>query len=98
MAEVLVIRWLAVELLESALDRWVRPLLAADGGAIEVAACSETTVTLYIRGACAGCPGFDQTRSRVIEPVVHRILGANVEVIFELTSNLSPVHAPAKRD
>lgn len=75
----------------------MRPLLAADGGAIEVAACSETKVTLYMRGACAGCPGFDHTRSRVIEPVVRKVLGPTIEVVFELTSHLAPVHAPIKR-
>jgi len=59
---------------EALLDELVRPLIEADGGNLELVSVTEDTVVVRLLGACAGCPGAPYTRSKVIEPVVQRIL------------------------
>jgi NifU-like protein len=59
----------------------LRPLVEADGGRLDLASVSDTTVVLTLRGACAGCPGLHYTRHHVLEPAVRTAVGhVRVEV------------------
>jgi Fe-S cluster biogenesis protein NfuA len=65
----------------------IEPLLGADGGGIELVAWSRDaddgiTITLRLKGACAGCPGLPYTRSRVIEPVLKRAIAEDIVLVF----------------
>ncbi len=59
------------------------PLVAADGGRLEVVERSDAKVVIRLSGACAGCPGVHYTRTHVIVPLVRKALGANVEVVVD---------------
>jgi Fe-S cluster biogenesis protein NfuA len=74
--------------IEDVLDRWVRPMLAADGGdAILVRFdAAEGTAWVRMEGACGGCPSGSITLKRGIEqsirrwvPEVTRVLAAETE-------------------
>ena len=66
--------------LEAAVAELVRPLVAADGGTIDVVSLSDGELVIRLGGACAGCPGAALTTSRIVEPVARKVLGAPVKV------------------
>lgn len=60
--------------IEEVLDRWVRPLLAADGGEAVFVRFDSADGTAWIRmeGACGGCPSGSITLKRGIEQTIRR--------------------------
>ncbi len=48
----------------------VVPLVNADGGNVYLVSMSANVVHIHLSGTCAGCPGAQMTRERLIEPVV----------------------------
>ncbi len=50
----------------------VRPMLAADGGDIEIIRIEGKTVTVRLRGACCGCPHAAMTLKRGVEEFLRR--------------------------
>jgi len=62
------------------IETYVRPLLEADGGAIDLLDVSRELVVVRLSGTCAGCPGSSYTVTSVIEPALRRALGVNVRV------------------
>lgn len=60
--------------IEVVLDRWVRPLLAADGGEAVFVRFDPADGTVWIRmeGACGGCPSGSITLKRGIEQAIRR--------------------------
>jgi Fe-S cluster biogenesis protein NfuA len=65
---------------ERLIERYVRPLVEADGGRIELVSISRGKVVVKLSGTCAGCPGQPYTLEHVIEPVLRRGLGAHLEI------------------
>lgn len=65
---------------EALIAEYIRPLVEADGGRVEVLEATEKRVVLRLSGTCAGCPGQPYTLSRVIEPVLKRVFGAETIV------------------
>ena len=65
---------------EALISEVIRPLVEADGGAIELVAVDEDTVIVRLSQACGGCPGAPYTRSGLIEPVLRRGLGRDIRV------------------
>jgi Fe-S cluster biogenesis protein NfuA len=63
---------------EAAIRDYIRPLVEADGGRIELLDASETRVVVQLTGTCQGCPGRVYTLTRVIEPALKRLLGPNI--------------------
>lgn len=63
-----------------AIDSIVRPLVEADGGAIELVSISQDEVVVKLAKACAGCPGAPFTKAEVIEPVVTKAAGRPLRV------------------
>lgn len=68
---------------EELVDEVVRPLVAADGGTVEVVVATRERVHLRLGAACAGCPGKNHTRAQVIEPLFRSVLGDGVDVLVE---------------
>ncbi len=51
----------------------VVPLVHADGGRVYLVSASADLVHVHLTGTCAGCPGAQMTRERLIEPVVAKV-------------------------
>ena len=65
---------------EALISEVIRPLIEADGGAIELVAVDDETVIVRLSQACGGCPGAPYTRSGLIEPLLRKGLGRDVRV------------------
>jgi Fe-S cluster biogenesis protein NfuA len=65
---------------EALIAEYIRPLVEADGGRVELVEVIDKRVVIRLTGTCAGCPGQPFTLSRVIEPVLKRFLGADTIV------------------
>jgi NifU-like protein len=70
--------------IENVLDREVRPLLASDGGSMEILDIreSEGLIHIYIRylGACKGCASSTRGTLQFIENMLQRELAPNIRV------------------
>jgi NifU-like protein len=64
-------------------DEILRPLVAVDGGEIELVRMQDKQLVVRMKGMCAGCPGRPYTLSEVIQPAARKYLGSDVEVIAE---------------
>lgn len=49
------------------------PLVRADGGEMYVVGVTVDEVHIHLAGTCAGCPGAQLTRDRVLEPAIASI-------------------------
>ncbi len=62
----------------------IRPLLAADGGDVEVVSVDPSAdppeVVLRLSGAFRGCPGTPLVQRSILEPVLEKALGSKVRV------------------
>ncbi len=65
-------------------EQVLKPLLAVDGGAIELVDVSERRVRVKLGGSYTGCPGRSFVVSGVVEPAFRKWLGDEcvVEVVF----------------
>lgn len=69
--------------IRSLLDEYVRPAVENDGGAIEFRGFDNGTVTVVMRGSCAGCPSSTATLKGGIENLLKSHLPEVTEVIAE---------------
>ena len=53
--------------IEAVLEEDIRPMLAADGGDVEIIDIKENLIYVDLTGACATCPGASGTIQHVIE-------------------------------
>lgn len=67
-------------------DEFLRPLIEADGGRIELLDVEDGEVVVRLSGTCAGCPGRPYTLEHVIVPAVRRVLGETVQVVLDESS------------
>lgn len=65
---------------EAVIAEILRPMIEADGGCVTLVEASDDRIVIELSGTCRGCPGQPYTVARVIEPVLQRALGAQVEV------------------
>ncbi|MDD9942381.1 MAG: NifU family protein [Myxococcales bacterium] len=63
------------------IDRVLRPLIEADGGAIELIEVTEAEIVIRLTGACSGCPGRPYTLDHVIRPALRKHLGRKIAVV-----------------
>jgi NifU-like protein len=61
-------------------DSTIRPGLQADNGDMEIVDVSGTTVTVRLRGACAGCPGAHITLKRWVETKLRELVDPAIVV------------------
>jgi Fe-S cluster biogenesis protein NfuA len=71
---------------EQLVERVLRPIIAADGGAIELVSATRQRLVIRLSGACAGCPGRPYTLRGVIEPAARQALGTDVHVELAIDS------------
>jgi Fe-S cluster biogenesis protein NfuA len=61
-------------------DEVLGPLIAADGGEIQLISFADKRLLVRLRGTCSGCPGRPYTLTRIVEPVAKQWLGDDVRV------------------
>ena len=61
-------------------DEVLAPLIAADGGKIELVSLVDKRLLVRLTGTCSGCPGRPYTLTRIVEPVAKKWLGDDVRV------------------
>ncbi len=65
---------------QALIDDILAPLVAADGGKLELVEVEGKRVRLRMTGTCQGCPGKPYTLARIIEPMMRRVLGEDIAV------------------
>jgi Fe-S cluster biogenesis protein NfuA len=73
------------EKVEAVIAEYIRPLVEADGGQVELVEVADGRVVIRLSGTCNGCPGQPYTLMRVIEPAIKRAVGASVTVEARFT-------------
>lgn len=77
--------------IEGVLDQYVRPLLRAHGGDMEVLELTDDGVLRFrLRGRCAGCPAADLTTEDLIRAEVTQRLPQvrQVELVYKVSEEL----------
>lgn len=69
--------------IKGALDRYVKPAVEMDGGAISFVSFDEGKLTLALQGACSGCPSSTVTLKQGIENLMMRMVPEVTEVVAE---------------
>ena len=69
--------------IRSLLDEYVRPAVENDGGAIDFRGFEDGTVTVVLKGSCAGCPSSTATLKGGIENLLKSHLPEVKEVVAE---------------
>jgi Fe-S cluster biogenesis protein NfuA len=69
--------------IRSLLDEYVRPAVENDGGAIDFRGFENGTVTVVLKGSCAGCPSSTATLKGGIENLLKSHLPEVKEVVAE---------------
>lgn len=74
-----------VQKIKTTLDQYVRPAVESDGGAINFASFNEENgqVTVYLQGACSGCPSSTITLKQGIERLLTTMIPEVKEVVAE---------------
>ena len=72
------------------IDEYIRPLVEADGGHIELIEATDARVVVCLSGTCLGCPGQPYTVARIVEPALKRALGPHIEVEARFEGGRSP--------
>ena len=65
------------------LEKYVKPAVENDGGAIEFLGFEEGVVTVLLKGACAGCPSSTATLKGGVENLLKQHVPAVKEVVAE---------------
>ena len=65
------------------LDKYVKPAVEMDGGAIQFKSFDQGVVTLMMQGACSGCPSSTVTLKSGIEGLLKRMVPEVTEVVAE---------------
>jgi NifU-like protein len=66
---------------EKALDQYVRPMLAGDGGDIEIVDIKDTVVYCRLIGACAGCRGAGMTMKLMVERTLKEMVDDRIRIV-----------------
>jgi NifU-like protein len=66
---------------EKAVDEYVRPMLAQDGGNVEIVDIKDRLVYCRLAGACQGCSGASQTLRMLIEQTLKDMVDERIRVI-----------------
>lgn len=62
------------------------PLLAKDGGGIEIVRFEGSVLTLRLTGALHADPGTAYVKRGVIEPAIHAAAGDDLDIVYERPS------------
>ena len=67
--------------IDKAMDEYIRPMLAKDGGDVEVIDIKDTLVYCRLAGACAGCAGAAQTLKMMVEKTLKDVVDERIRII-----------------
>ena len=67
--------------IEKTIDEYIRPMLNADGGDIQLVDIKESIVYCKLAGACAGCPGAATTLKMMVERTLKDLIDERIRVI-----------------
>ena len=67
--------------IEKTVDEYVRPLLASDGGDVEIIDIKDNLIYCRLGGACVGCAGAGQTLKMMVERTLKDRVDERVRVI-----------------
>jgi Fe-S cluster biogenesis protein NfuA len=66
---------------EKTLAEVVQPMLAHDGGAVEVVDIKDNLIFCKLEGACAGCASAGQTLKLMVEKTLKDLVDERIRVI-----------------
>ena len=69
--------------IKGALDKYVKPAVEMDGGAISFVSFENGLLTLSLQGACSGCPSSTVTLKQGIENLMKRMVPEVEEVVAQ---------------
>jgi len=69
--------------IKAALDKYVRPAVEMDGGAISYVSFTDGILTLSLKGSCSGCPSSTVTLKEGIQNLLTRMVPEVKEVVAE---------------
>jgi Fe-S cluster biogenesis protein NfuA len=72
-----------VQKIRDMLDKYVKPAVEMDGGAIQFKSFDNGVVTLMMQGSCSGCPSSTVTLKSGIEGLLKRMVPEVTEVVAE---------------
>lgn len=61
-------------------DEVLKPLIAKDGGVLELVSVTSDRLVVRLTGSYGGCPGTPYALRGVIEPAAKKTLGATIRV------------------
>lgn len=64
----------------SIVNEYLAPLVAKDGGVLELVEVEGNVVRLRLAGTCRGCPGQPLTLGDIIEPTLRAAVHADIHV------------------
>ncbi len=67
--------------IEKAVDEYVRPLLAQDGGDLEIVDIKDDLGYCRLVGACHGCQGASRTLKMMVERTLKEMVHERVRVV-----------------
>ena len=67
--------------IEAVIKSDIEPMLAADGGSIEIIDIKENLIYVELTGACASCPGASGTIQYVVEKKLRESVDDSLRVI-----------------
>lgn len=70
-----------LEEVKGVIEKEINPLLAMEGGSIELVSAEEGVVKVRLRGACAGCPMSQYTLANFVEVTLKEKVPGVKEVI-----------------
>jgi len=70
------------EKVKEVIEKEVRPLLAMEGGDIELVSVDDSAVKVRLSGACAGCPMSQFTLANIVEATLKENVPELKEVIL----------------
>ncbi|MFH1573184.1 MAG: iron-sulfur cluster assembly scaffold protein [Acidobacteriota bacterium] len=73
--------YLFAKKVEKTIDDYIRPMLQADGGDIEILDVKGTVIYCRLNGACAGCAGAGQTMKMMVERTLKDAVDERIRVI-----------------
>ena len=71
------------ERIDEVVEQVLNPLLAKDGGTLEVVELDGRVLRVRLTGALHGCPGTAYVKRGVIEPALASAAGPGLEVVYE---------------
>ncbi len=69
------------EPVESLIETKIAPMMAADGGAIELLQIKKGKVYVQLKGACVGCAASGSTLKYIVEKNLREFIHPEIEII-----------------